>query len=892
MHVSDGEGQPLSGAATQRRLLALLSVLAASGDAGLSRDKLVGLLWPDVEPERARHSLTQSLYSARRALRDDGLFDVTSASVRLDPSHITSDVSEFQQSLDRNELERAVELYEGPFLDGFFVTGAPEFEQWSSTQRTRLRDVAVGALERLASDAESRGELTTVVRWRRQAASLLPLDASRTVQLMTAMVAAGDRAGALQQARVHAALLRQELGLDADPLVESYAETLRTEAASSPIEAAERPTTATEASNASNATGTELATALIAEPVVIRRTVTPVDGIATHGLASAPPELRVPLWQRWAILSVVIVVLLGIGVLIGRARREPSAEVTPLALRQRVVVAPFRVAGADPSLAYLRDGMVELLSARLADDSLARSVDAGAVLGAWRAAGLSPAMDVPRDTIVKLATRLGAERVVVGSVVGSSTRTVLTATVLTLPAGTVSGQGSVAGPMDSLTTLIDRLAARLLVSQAGQEDDLSHFMSSSLPAVRAYLAAQSAFRAGDFGQAIRGYETALRRDSTFALAALHEALAADRIAREIPLRHGVSLAWAARNDLGDRDRSRLLALSGPRYPALPTGAELTTAWQHMVDLAPQNAESWYELALRVLHDGAAAGLADPRPRAIDALRRSLAVDSTHRVARDLLAGLLARDDSVRGDPEDAWRMLERASSRATDASERIDLALAQHDVALDAGRMDRVAESIARLRRLLPGPRAWLRLRVLDGLYGDVDSAAAATAANTLDAAVGDAPVVGASTSEGWLADACVLAQWRLHHDDTTQVRATIARLRGWRRRLTSTAVTATPTACAELLEASHAVVARQADARARVMRLDSLAFTTQVSGDAAAYAPIVVARLYERLGDVASARRALHKAQPVMGLPRARGDAGPRYSAAAARYERALAER
>jgi DNA-binding SARP family transcriptional activator len=894
VHVSDGDGQPLSGAATQRRLLALLSVLAASGDAGLSRDKLVGLLWPDVEPDRARHSLTQSLYSARRALRNDDLFDSTSASVRLDATRITSDVAEFQQALDRNELERAVELYEGPFLDGFFVTGASEFEQWSAAQRTRLRDLTVGALEKLAADAESRGDLAGVLRWRRQAAALLPLDASRTVQLMTAMAAAGDRAGALQQARVHAALLRQEMGLDGDPLVEALAATLRAEAAQPPLEPVASTTSAAEAAAGGRAT------ALVAEPAVIHGAVAPSGGVATHGLAPAPPEVRIPLPLRWAVLSIVIVVLLGIGVLIGRARRAPSTEVTPLALRQRVVVAPFRVVGADPSLGYLRDGMVELLSARLADDSLARSVDAGAVLGAWRAAGLSPAMDVPRDTIVKLATRLGAERVVVGSVVGSPARTVLTATVLTLPSGTVSGQGSVAGPVDSLTVLIDRLAARLLVSQAGQEDDLSHFMSSSLPAVRAYLGAQAAFRVGDFGVAIRGYATALRQDSTFALAALHEAIAADRIARETPLRHGVALAWAARTDLGDRDRARLLALTGPRYPALPTGTELTAAWQHMVDLAPQNAESWYELALRVVHDGAAAGLADPRPRAIDALRRALAVDSTHQLSRELLARMLVRADSVGSDgvrrdsvrrgSDSVWRALERAASRASDATERIDLTLAQHDLALDAGRADRVAESIARLRRLLPGPRAWLRLRVLDGLYGGADSAAATTAASALEDAVGDAPIVGTSTSEGWLADACVLAQWRLNGGDTTQVRATIARLRGWQRRLTSTAVAATPIACAELLEASLAVVARQPDARARVVRLDSLAFTTQVAGDAAAYAPIAVARLFERLGDRESARRALRKAQPLMDLPRSHTDEWPRYGAAAARYERTLA--
>ena len=187
-------------------------------------------------------------------------------------------------------------------------------------------------------------------------------------------------------------------------------------------------------------------------------------------------------------------------------------------------------------------------------------------------------------------------------------------------------------------------------------------------------------------------------------------------------------------------------------------------------------------------------------------------------------------------------------------------------------------------RRLLPGPRAWLRLRLLDGLYGDADSAAAVEAARALAAAVGDAPVVGTSTSEGWLADACVLAQWRLHRGDTTQVRATIARLRGWTRRPTATAVTATPRACAELLQASHAVVTRQRDARARVARLDSLAFTPAVAGDAAAYAPIVVARLFEQLGDLPSARRALRRAQPITGWPR--------YRAAAVRYERALARR
>ena len=49
-------------------VLTLLSLLAVAGDGGLSRDKIIGLLWSETDAERARHSLTQTLYAARRAL--------------------------------------------------------------------------------------------------------------------------------------------------------------------------------------------------------------------------------------------------------------------------------------------------------------------------------------------------------------------------------------------------------------------------------------------------------------------------------------------------------------------------------------------------------------------------------------------------------------------------------------------------------------------------------------------------------------------------------------------------------------------------------------------------------------------------------------------------------
>ena len=54
---------PLGGNAQQPRRLAILAVLARSGDRGVNRDRLATLLWGEVEEERARRNLNQALYA-------------------------------------------------------------------------------------------------------------------------------------------------------------------------------------------------------------------------------------------------------------------------------------------------------------------------------------------------------------------------------------------------------------------------------------------------------------------------------------------------------------------------------------------------------------------------------------------------------------------------------------------------------------------------------------------------------------------------------------------------------------------------------------------------------------------------------------------------------------
>ncbi|HEX3232664.1 MAG TPA: BTAD domain-containing putative transcriptional regulator [Gemmatimonadales bacterium] len=206
----------LTGAVTQRRRLAILALLAVARDGGLSRDKLQACLWPESDAERARHVLNQLLYAQRRQPGQEALF-VGKKTLRLNPEVITTDVAEFEEALTRGALEEAVALYGGPFLDGFFLKDAPEFERWVDGQRNRLARQAGATLIALAKRAALNEDDPGALAWWRRAADLDPLDSTVALALVQTLARLGDRSGALRHARRHAQELAAQLGVPPDP---------------------------------------------------------------------------------------------------------------------------------------------------------------------------------------------------------------------------------------------------------------------------------------------------------------------------------------------------------------------------------------------------------------------------------------------------------------------------------------------------------------------------------------------------------------------------------------------------------------------------------------------------------------------------------------------------
>ncbi|HMI42912.1 MAG TPA: BTAD domain-containing putative transcriptional regulator, partial [Gemmatimonadaceae bacterium] len=621
--LSGGASSTLS---HQRRRLALLALLAASGERGLSRDQLLAYLWPESAAGNARHSLEQLLHALRRVL-GESVFSGTNP-VSLDSGVVASDVDEFERALTRGALADAVALYHGPFLQGFYLDDAPEFERWTSAERAHLATRYSEALVRLAGDAEAAADHSAAVRWRRLQVEADPISSRSALALMRALVAAGDQTAALQHARVYEELVRQELESEPDPSISKYAATLR-------------------------AGGDERANVSVSGAASERSASSslPTAPVATTSRESAPPlvDEATPGRRNYGLpagifLSATILLL---AALAGRGREKVSA-LDP----NKIVIVPFRTSGVDSSVKYLGEGVVDLIAPMLTGEGGPVAVDSRTVISTWNR--ITRGRDGTADDARQVARDLGAGLVLTGSVVEVGGRLSIAGSVIPTGTGDARPLSSVSAPIDSVDRLLDLFVGQLLTRQSGvAETSVSAITSQSLPAIRAYLNGRAAYRRADEDQAIESFSRALEIDSTFALAALDLAVATGKLLRAqlcvfkgcrvyslVPgvamservdglFNRAVRLAWGYRFKLGRRDRPLLDALRGDNYPRPSSARETLANLGRAVAAAPDRPETHYLLGVLLLHQGAALGLSDSRERAAAAFRMASKLDPSY-----------------------------------------------------------------------------------------------------------------------------------------------------------------------------------------------------------------------------------------------------------------------
>jgi WD40 repeat protein/DNA-binding SARP family transcriptional activator len=238
-----------------RKALALLAYLAGHSQP-LARQHLAELLWAEKSEARGRRNLSRELSEIGAALPDLLIADFDA--VRLSPD-VWVDTAAFQElvdeptraaravghpgvpgrvgnatapaapaELDPARLAKAIELYRGEFMAGFYLDGCPEFESWLVRERERWRRQATEVLERLIahavrSDANELGQ-----RYARRWLELEPWQEDAHRSLMLLLARNGRRAEALAQYEICRRLLADEFGVDPGTKTVALAERIRT----------------------------------------------------------------------------------------------------------------------------------------------------------------------------------------------------------------------------------------------------------------------------------------------------------------------------------------------------------------------------------------------------------------------------------------------------------------------------------------------------------------------------------------------------------------------------------------------------------------------------------------------------------------------------------------
>jgi DNA-binding SARP family transcriptional activator len=191
--------------------------------APASREHLSFLLWPDIPEEHARRNLTRALTHLRRALPLPHVLVSQEERVGLDERWVWCDVLEMRRLVegrpDVGGLQRIVDLYRGPFLNGFGIPDCLEFERWSCQERAALELIYLEALSRLVEAQTAESDYASAIVYARRYLETDELAEEMHRRLIALYALIGDRTRALRQFEECVSILERELG--ADPLPET-----------------------------------------------------------------------------------------------------------------------------------------------------------------------------------------------------------------------------------------------------------------------------------------------------------------------------------------------------------------------------------------------------------------------------------------------------------------------------------------------------------------------------------------------------------------------------------------------------------------------------------------------------------------------------------------------
>ncbi|MFN8487449.1 MAG: BTAD domain-containing putative transcriptional regulator [Caldilineaceae bacterium] len=199
-----------------------------------TRTALAGLLWPEVSDSQAKKNLRDILPNLRLLLDPYLLITRGQVAFNEQSSHWV-DIAEFHSRLsssqteDATTLQQALSLYQGDFLDGFYVRDAPEFETWVRTQREQLRTQCIQGLHTLVVFYLANKMYNEGLTFTNRLLTLEPWDEQAHRQQMLLLALNGQRSAALAQYATCRRILAEDLDVEPSAQTTALYERIRAE---------------------------------------------------------------------------------------------------------------------------------------------------------------------------------------------------------------------------------------------------------------------------------------------------------------------------------------------------------------------------------------------------------------------------------------------------------------------------------------------------------------------------------------------------------------------------------------------------------------------------------------------------------------------------------------
>jgi DNA-binding SARP family transcriptional activator len=164
--------------AVRAERLALVAYLALAGSGRYRRqESVVALFWPHLDEDQARSALRHALGYLSRTLDASAVVTRGDDEIAIASEVVRCDAVQFDEAIAVEQLEAAMAVYRGDFLEGFLVSDASAgLERWIEAERTRLRQSAAACASALAERSFLRGDGVSAAAWGRRAVALAPND--------------------------------------------------------------------------------------------------------------------------------------------------------------------------------------------------------------------------------------------------------------------------------------------------------------------------------------------------------------------------------------------------------------------------------------------------------------------------------------------------------------------------------------------------------------------------------------------------------------------------------------------------------------------------------------------------------------------------------------------